>query len=115
MPRYDYECPVHGVFELIHGINEPARERCEKYVNVGKNGAQRVGKCGEKIKRLISGGIGVIPNADYLWEPDPTSHKPRAERRGDLKRHEATLVGVPQKDRDRFRGYSRGKGDPHAM
>jgi hypothetical protein len=111
MPRYDYECPVHGVFELIHGINEPARKTCPQH----RYDLANWPRCGEKIKRLISGGIGVIPNADYLWEPDPTSHKPRAERRGDLKRHEATLVGVPQKDRDRFRGYSRGKGDPHAM
>ena len=101
--------------EIVHSIHDPARKRCPVVLVTASNSITMKSTCGRKIKRLISGGIGVIPNADYLWEPDPTSHKPRAERRGDLKRHEATLVGVPQKDRDRVRGYSRGKGDPHAM
>jgi hypothetical protein len=115
MPIYEYECPKHGIFEQIQSIHDRPLKRCFIELTIESQGIRMKSICGEKIKRLISGGIGVIPNADYLWEPDPTSPKPRAERRGDLKRHEATLVGVPQKDRDRFRGYSRGKGDPLKM
>ena len=111
-PIYEYECPRHGIYEIVHSIKEPPRKKCAITCDEVM-GIPYV--CLMPIKRLISGGIGVIPNADFLWEADPTSHKPRAERRGDLKKHDADLFGVPARDRDRFRQYKRGKGDPTQM
>jgi hypothetical protein len=111
MPIYEYECPVHGVFEVVQSIRDAAFKKCPLRVS---NGSVEYA-CLYPVKRLISGGTGIIMDADKLWEPDPTSHKPRAERRGDLKKHEADLIGVPPQDRDRFRGYKRGKGDPTKM
>lgn len=120
MPRYEYQCPKHGIMEITHSIHDPALTFCPKPVDGGfvRNTPAKIkitSPCGEPIKRLISGGIGIAMDTDKLWEPDPTSHKPRAERKSDLKKHEADLLGVPPEDRDRFRGYKRGQGDPVKM
>ncbi len=46
MPTYVYECESCGEFELQQSIVEPARETCPR--------------CGEPVRRLISGGTGFI-------------------------------------------------------
>lgn len=47
MPTYEYECnQCKFHFELLQNINEPPAERCPK--------------CGGKVRRLISGGAGLI-------------------------------------------------------
>ena len=48
MPTYEYKCEACGeILEIFHGINEGEKRKCPS--------------CGElKLKRLISGGTGVI-------------------------------------------------------
>ena len=51
MPLYEYECPVHGVFEEEHSIKIKL-EHCPKCKEEGKE---------QEIKRLISlNGKGVV-------------------------------------------------------
>jgi putative FmdB family regulatory protein len=47
MPNYEYECTSCGHrFERSQGMNDPPLKKCPE--------------CGEKVRRLISGGGGVI-------------------------------------------------------
>ncbi len=47
MPTYEYECThCHLVFEEERPITAPARKRCPQ--------------CRHKVKRLISGGAGIL-------------------------------------------------------
>ena len=47
MPNYEYECISCGYrFEQFQGINDSPIDTCPK--------------CGEKVRRIISGGGGVI-------------------------------------------------------
>jgi len=47
MPTYDYECTKCGyTFEVFQKINSKPKNKCPK--------------CGGKVKRLISGGCGLI-------------------------------------------------------
>jgi len=57
MPTYDYECSKCGhTFEAFQGINDKALEKCPK--------------CGKKIKRLISGGSGIIFKGKGFYATD---------------------------------------------
>lgn len=51
MPTYEYECPIHGIFEEMHSITIKL-EHCNKCKEEGKE---------QEIKRLISlNGKGVV-------------------------------------------------------
>lgn len=101
------------MIEIFHGITEPARERCPKYMDVSKDERyQRVGLCNRPIKRLISGGCGVVMDSDRLWDAAPTPNNPRGEAKSNLKKSEAYLIGVPEKDREKHRRYRYGKENP---
>jgi len=36
MPSYEYQCPVHGVFETIQSITAPALEECPTCAEEGR-------------------------------------------------------------------------------
>lgn len=51
MPSYEYSCPVHGVFEEFHSINQKIEE-CPKCKEEGLEP--------QKVERLISSGSSFI-------------------------------------------------------
>lgn len=58
MPTYEYECDACGhAFERLQSMSEPAVRKCPK--------------CGKlKVRRLISGGAGVIFKGSGFYETD---------------------------------------------
>ncbi len=57
MPTYDYECKTcNRVFEVFHSIKAAPLSRCPK--------------CGNPVKRLISGGMGVIFKGSGFYTTD---------------------------------------------
>ena len=58
MPTYDYECSACGhVFETMHGMTAPVLRKCPKCKKL-------------KLRRLISGGAGVIFEGSGFYETD---------------------------------------------
>jgi len=58
MATYDYECTACGhVFEAMHGMTEPVLRKCPKCKKL-------------KLRRLISGGAGVIFKGSGFYETD---------------------------------------------
>lgn len=72
MPTYEYECnncKYH--FELLQGINEPAVKNCPK--------------CGSTVRRLISGGMGLIFKGSGFYITDYKKAKlPKEEKKREL-------------------------------
>ncbi len=67
MPTYEYECTRCGyVFEAFQKINSPPRKRCPK--------------CHGKVKRLISGGCGLIFKGSGFYITD-YKKKPQKEEK----------------------------------
>ncbi len=62
MPNYDYECPVCGVFEFYQSYNDLVIRECPT--------------CSKPVKRLISGGTGVIFKGSGFFNTD--RRKPEA-------------------------------------
>ena len=57
MPTYEYYCDrCEGHTEVFHGINEEPVIRCPK--------------CKKPMRRLISGGAGVIFKGEGFYETD---------------------------------------------
>lgn len=56
MPTYEYKREDGSVFELLQGINDPALETCPD--------------TGQKVKRLISGGGGVVYKGSGFYVTD---------------------------------------------
>ena len=57
MPTYDYECTKCGyTFEVFQKVDEEPRKRCPK--------------CRSKVKRLISGGCGIIFKGSGFYATD---------------------------------------------
>lgn len=46
MPIYEYKCPKCGVFEVSQKITDESLTRCPN--------------CNEKVKKLISHGVGIV-------------------------------------------------------
>lgn len=72
MPTYEYECnncKLH--FELLQGINDSPVKNCPK--------------CGGSVRRLISGGAGLIFKGSgfYITDYQKTS-LPKEEKRPEL-------------------------------
>ncbi len=92
MPTYVYECPVHGEFEVFQSIKEPALKTHGKY--------SVQGLCRQPVKRLISGGCGVIMDPDKCYETlPPTGDGKVREVKSDLPRSRAKLIGIPRDER----------------
>jgi len=67
MPTYSYECRECGAkTEIFHGMSEGAKRKCPK--------------CGRlKLKRLISGGGGVIFKGSGFYATDYRKEKTHPE------------------------------------
>ena len=61
MPTYVYKCPKCGKFEVVQNMNDKRLETCPT--------------CNEKVKRLISGGLGVIYKTDGFYITDSKNDK----------------------------------------
>lgn len=71
MPTYDYECKkCHHVFEVFHGINQLYDKKCPK--------------CDSELKRVISGGSGLIFKGSGFYATDykKKSNSPTTENGG---------------------------------
>ena len=65
MPTYDYECQkCKHIFEIFQSMADKRLEKCPK--------------CGGKVKRLISGGAGVIFKGSGFYETDYKKKSPPA-------------------------------------
>lgn len=65
MPTYDYECTsCNKVMEIFQQMSEEPLQKCPE--------------CGEKIKRLVGGGLGVIfkGNGFYVTDSRKDSKSP---------------------------------------
>ena len=62
MPTYDYQCQECGVFEHFQSMTEPALERCPT--------------CGSSVKRMVSGGTGVIFKGSGFFNTDRKASSP---------------------------------------
>ena len=57
MPTYEYACKKCGVVEAFQRMSEEPLSRCPE--------------CGRRgVKRIVSGGAGVIFKGDGFWETD---------------------------------------------
>ncbi|HYW34215.1 MAG TPA: FmdB family zinc ribbon protein [Balneolaceae bacterium] len=56
MPTYEYKREDGTTFEIKQGINDDPLERCPE--------------TGQKVKRIISGGGGVVFKGDGFYETD---------------------------------------------
>ncbi len=57
MPTYEYECTKCGyTFEVFQKVNDKPRKRCPK--------------CHSKVRRVISGGAGVIFKGSGFYATD---------------------------------------------
>lgn len=106
MPTYEYLCEKHGVFEVFQSIKDPAL-KTHGHFNVGPfihpPQEQRVGLCVRPVKRLISGGCGVIMDPDKCYETlPPTGDGKVREVKSDLPRSRAKLIGIPRDERKEY-------------
>ncbi len=67
MPTYEYLCPKCGRFEQSQKITEPALGRCPH--------------CGSPVKRIITGGLGVIYRGSGYYTTDnrPADYRKQAK------------------------------------
>ncbi|MEO0126222.1 MAG: FmdB family zinc ribbon protein [candidate division WOR-3 bacterium] len=87
MPTYEYECNnCKYLFEVFQGINEPKIEKCPK--------------CGGCVRRLISGGAGLIFKGSgfYITDYKKTS-LPKEEKKSELKKPEEKPAITHKKDK----------------
>ncbi|MGB9720960.1 MAG: FmdB family zinc ribbon protein [bacterium] len=76
MPTYEYECiNCRFRFEIFQGINDEKVKICPK--------------CGSSVRRLISGGAGLIFKGSgfYITDYKKTS-LPKEEKKAELKKPE---------------------------
>ncbi len=67
MPTYDYECTKCGnTFELFHKIDDSPKKTCPK--------------CKAKVRRLISGGCGLIFKGSGFYSTDYKKKSPPEQK-----------------------------------
>ena len=80
MPTYDYECTKCGyIFEVFQKINSKPKNKCPK--------------CGGKVKRLISGGCGLIFKGSGFYITDYKRKGQRSDKpsqKKDISKESAT-------------------------
>ncbi|MDD2431468.1 MAG: zinc ribbon domain-containing protein [Firmicutes bacterium] len=64
MPTYVYKCPKCGKFDFYQNINDKPLVNCPK--------------CDSEVKKLISGGAGVIYKTDGFYITDSKKNKDTA-------------------------------------
>jgi putative FmdB family regulatory protein len=70
MPHYDYQCEKCGkIFEVFHKISENPVESCPD--------------CQGKVKRLISGGSGIIFKGSGFYKTDYKKSAPTCEKKSE--------------------------------
>ncbi len=68
MPTYEYECEKCGHrFEVFQSMKEPPRKRCPK--------------CRSKVRRLMSGGAGMIFKGGGFYATDYRSHAYKEQKK----------------------------------
>ncbi len=74
MPTYEYECiNCKYVFEYFQNISDPKLEKCPK--------------CGGNVRRLISGGAGLIFKGTGFYITDyKKAPLPKQEKKAELKK-----------------------------
>ena len=87
MPTYEYECRKCGYrFERFQLISAPPLRKCPK--------------CGGRVRRLVSGGAGIIFKGSGFYATDYRSESYRA---GEKKEKEATS---PKKEKGKEKAAS---------
>jgi putative FmdB family regulatory protein len=110
MPTYEYECDACGHrFELLQSMSDPAVRKCPKCAKL-------------KVRRLISGGAGVIFKGSGFYETDykrnrggaaakktdsepsetksePAKPDTKSEKKDDVKKPAADTKVSPSKDK----------------
>lgn len=70
MPRYDYECPVHGVVEVVKSMAEAGDpEWCDAVVHVAEDDPGVSWVCGRELKRLYSAQGFIMRPTGYALRP----------------------------------------------
>jgi putative FmdB family regulatory protein len=68
MPTYEYECGKCGHrFEVFQSMTEPPRKRCPK--------------CRGKVRRLVSGGAGIVFKGSGFYATDYRSNAYKEQKR----------------------------------
>jgi putative FmdB family regulatory protein len=68
MPTYEYECEKCGHrFDVFQSMTEPHRKRCPK--------------CRGKVRRLVSGGAGIVFKGTGFYATDYRSHSYKEQKR----------------------------------
>jgi putative FmdB family regulatory protein len=68
MPTYEYECDKCGHrFEVFQSMTEPPRKRCPK--------------CRGKVRRLVSGGAGIVFKGSGFYATDYRSNAYKEQKR----------------------------------
>jgi len=68
MPTYEYECEKCGHrFEVFQSMTEPHRKRCPK--------------CRGKVRRLVSGGAGIVFKGSGFYATDYRSSSYKEQKR----------------------------------
>ena len=68
MPTYEYECEkCEHRFEVFQSMKEPPRRRCPK--------------CRGKVRRLLSGGAGMIFKGSGFYATDYRSHSYKEQKK----------------------------------
>lgn len=94
MPTYDYECPTcNHSFEVFHKITAEPIKSCPR--------------CGNHVKRLIGGGVGIIfkgsgfYTTDYKKSSAPSSTQASAGENGEKKaKEEKKEAGAGESTKD---------------
>jgi putative FmdB family regulatory protein len=86
MPTYEYECnncKFH--FDLFQGIKDEQMKNCPR--------------CGGSVRRLISGGAGLIFKGSGFYITDyKKASLPKQEKKSELKKPEEKPAITPKKD-----------------
>ena len=68
MPTYEYECDKCGHrFEVFQSMTEPPRKRCPK--------------CRGRVRRLVSGGVGIVFKGTGFYATDYRSKSYKDQKR----------------------------------
>jgi putative FmdB family regulatory protein len=103
MPTYEYECEKCGHhFDVFQSMTEPHRKRCPK--------------CKGKVRRLVSGGAGIVFKGSGFYATDyrSSSYKEQKRKESGESSHSKDSGGTkdsgPKKERDQSPKKDRDSG-----
>lgn len=98
MPTYDYECKVCGhTFEAFQSMSEDPIRQCPE--------------CGKEVRRLISGGTGVIFRGTGFYVNDSKARNSAAPGKGKADAQEGAAASTSAADGGNAPAASSGNGD----